>query len=38
MFGIETTDSMLRVDEEAEGFLGIGILEDRPERLAMVVT
>lgn len=36
MVGIEMTDSMLRVDDEAEGFLGIGMLEDRPGRLAMM--
>lgn len=36
MVGIDMTDSMLRVDDEAEGFLGMGMLEDRPGRLAMM--
>ena len=33
--GIEITDSILRTDDETEGFLGIGILEDRPGRPAI---
>ena len=33
--GIEITDSMLRADDETGGFLGIGMLEDRPGRPAI---
>jgi len=33
--GIEITDSILRADDETEGFLGIGMLEDRPGRPAI---
>lgn len=36
MFGMEMTDSMLRADEEVVGFLGIGMLDDLPGRLAMM--
>lgn len=36
MVGIEMRDSMLRVDEEAAVFLGIGILGDLPRWLAMI--
>jgi hypothetical protein len=36
MVGIDMTDSMLRVDDEAEGFLGMGMLEERPGRLAIM--
>jgi hypothetical protein len=38
IFGIEMTDSMLRADDGAAGFLGIGILGDRAGRLAMLKT
>jgi len=33
--GIEITDSILRADDETEGSLGIGMLEDRPGRPAI---
>ncbi|EKM83664.1 hypothetical protein AGABI1DRAFT_96646 [Agaricus bisporus var. burnettii JB137-S8] len=36
--GIEMTDSILRADDGAAGFLGIGILGDLAGRLAMLKT